>query len=173
RLGLNITKEQIDELESNITNINFEDAHQREKETRHDVMSHVYAFGLQCPSAAGIIHLGATSCYVGDNAEVIAMKEGLLIIKDKLIQVMKNLSEFALRYKSLPTLGFTHFQAAQLTTVGKRATLWLQDLLLDYETLCFTIDNLKLLGVKGTTGTQASFLTLFDGNIEKVIMLDK
>ncbi|MEG2539249.1 MAG: adenylosuccinate lyase [Clostridium sp.] len=172
RLGLNITPEQIKDLEDNISNINFEAAKQREKETRHDVMSHVYAYSLECPSAAGIIHLGATSCYVGDNAEVIAMKEALIIIKNKLVQVMKNLSHFALKYKSLPTLGFTHFQAAQLTTVGKRATLWLQDLLIDYETLCFTIDNLKMLGVKGTTGTQASFLTLFDGDINKVMELD-
>ncbi|MEG2893157.1 MAG: adenylosuccinate lyase [Clostridium sp.] len=173
KLGINITDEQIKELENNINNINYEEAKKRERETRHDVMSHVYAYGLQCPNAAGIIHLGATSCFVGDNAEVIAMREGLIIIRSKLIQVMKNLSDFAIKYKSMPTLGFTHFQAAQLTTVGKRASLWLHDLLMDYETLCFTIDNIKLLGVKGTTGTQASFLTLFDGDINKVMMLDK
>ncbi len=171
-LGLPITDEQIKELRENIENIDFDIAKKREKETRHDVMSHVYAYGVVCPNAKGIIHLGATSCYVGDNAEVIAMKEGLLLIRNKLVQVIKNLTVFAEKYKALPTLGFTHYQAAQLTTVGKRATLWIQDLLMDLETLNFTIDNLKLLGVKGTTGTQASFLNLFEGNHEKVKALD-
>lgn len=172
-LGLPITDEQINELKQNIDNIDFNLAKEKEKETRHDVMSHVYAYGSVCPNAKGIIHLGATSCYVGDNAEVIAMRDGLLLIRQKLIQIIKNLSSFAIKYKSLPTLGFTHYQAAQLTTVGKRATLWIQDLLMDLENITFTIDNLKLLGVKGTTGTQASFLNLFEGDHEKVKELDK
>ncbi|KMT23042.1 adenylosuccinate lyase [Clostridium cylindrosporum] len=172
-LGLNISESQINELKANIDNIDFELAKKKEKETRHDVMSHVYAYGAVCNEAKGIIHLGATSCYVGDNAEVIAMKEAMLLVRKKLIQVIKNLSNFALKYKSLPTLGFTHFQAAQLTTVGKRATLWIQELLMDLENLNFAIDNLKLLGVKGTTGTQASFLSLFDEDHEKVKLLEK
>lgn len=171
-LGLDITDEQISELKSNIHNINFEAAEEKEREIRHDVMSHVYAYGLQCPNAKKIIHLGATSCFVGDNTDIIIMKEALLIIKKKLINVILQLSEFAKKYKDIPTLGFTHYQPAQLTTVGKRATLWIQDLVLDLENLDFTISKLKLRGVKGTTGTQASFMALFDNNEDKVKMLD-
>ena len=172
-LGLNITDEQIEELKAHIYDINYEEATKREKEVRHDVMSHVYAYGLQCPKAKGIIHLGATSCYVGDNTDVIIMRDGLLLLKKKLVNVIKLLSDFALKYKDMPTLGFTHFQPAQLTTVGKRATLWIQDLVMDVENLDFVINNLKLRGVKGTTGTQASFMTLFEGDEEKVKLLDK
>lgn len=172
-LGLNITDEQIKELKDNVDNINYDVATQREKETRHDVMSHVYAYGVQCPNAKGIIHLGATSCYVGDNTDLIIMKEAMLIIRKKLINVIKHLSDFAIKYKGLPTLGFTHLQPAQLTTVGKRATLWMQDLLLDLENLDFVIDTLKFRGVKGTTGTQASFMELFNGDEEKIKALDK
>lgn len=172
-LGLNITDEQVNELRNNIDNIDFQLAKERERETRHDVMAHVHTYGVVCPNAKGIIHLGATSCYVGDNAEVIAMKEALILVRKKLIQVIENLSSFALKYKAVPTLGFTHFQPAQLTTVGKRATLWIQDLIIDLENLNFVIDNIKLLGVKGTTGTQASFLNLFEGDHEKVKALDK
>ena len=172
-LGLNITDEQIEELKAHIYDINYEEATKREKEVRHDVMSHVYAYGLQCPKAKGIIHLGATSCYVGDNTDVIIMRDGLLLLKKKLVNVIKLLSDFALKYKDMPTLGFTHFQPAQLTTVGKRATLWIQDLVMDIENLDFVINNLKLRGVKGTTGTQASFMTLFEGDEEKVKLLDK
>lgn len=172
-LGLDITDEQISELKSNIHNINFEAAEEKEREIRHDVMSHVYAYGLQCPNAKKIIHLGATSCFVGDNTDIIIMKEALLIIKKKLINVILQLSDFAKKYKDIPTLGFTHYQPAQLTTVGKRATLWIQDLVLDLENLDFTISKLKLRGVKGTTGTQASFMALFDNNEDKVKMLDK
>lgn len=172
-LGLDISLEQIEELKSNIENINYEVAEKREKETRHDVMSHVYAYGVQCPSAKGIIHLGATSCYVGDNTDLIVMKEALIVIKNKIIKTIYNLSKFALMYKSLPTLGFTHLQPAQLTTVGKRATLWIQDLLMDLENLEFVIDSLKFRGVKGTTGTQASFMELFNGDEVKVKTLDK
>lgn len=171
-LGLNISQEQVDELKKNVSNINYEDAELREKQTRHDVMSHVYAYGLQCPKAKGIIHLGATSCYVGDNTDVIIMKEALEIIRKKLLQVLANLKGFALKYKSMPQLAFTHLQPAQLTTVGKRATLWMQDILIDIEQIDFVIDNLKLLGVKGTTGTQASFLDLFNGDHDKVKKLD-
>ncbi|SHG94797.1 adenylosuccinate lyase [Tepidibacter thalassicus] len=172
-LGLNITKEQIDEMKANLDNINFEDAKKIEKETRHDVMSHVKAYGLLCPKAKGIIHLGATSAYVGDNTDIILMKEAMELIRVKLINLINNLKKFAIKYKDLPTLGFTHFQAAQLTTVGKRACLWMQDLLLDFEDLTYRIDTLKLRGVKGTTGTQASFLSLFEGDHEKVKKLDK
>ena len=172
-LGLNITSEQIEELKANVDNINYEDAQRREKEVRHDVMSHVYAYGLQCPKAKGIIHLGATSCYVGDNTDLIIMREGLVLIKKKILNVINLLTKFALKYKGLPTLGFTHFQPAQLTTVGKRATLWIQDLYLDLENLQFVIDNMRFRGVKGTTGTQASFMELFDGDTEKVKNLDK
>lgn len=172
-LGLNITDKQIQELKENVNNINYEDAEAREKIIRHDVMSHVYAYGLQCPTAKGIIHLGATSCYVGDNTDLIIMKEAMLLIRSKIIYVIQHLAEFALKYKDLPTLGFTHLQPAQLTTVGKRATLWIQDLLMDLENLDFVISNLKFRGVKGTTGTQASFMKLFDGNIEKVKKLDE
>lgn len=172
-LGLNITQEQIDELKSHIYDINYEDAEKREKETRHDVMSHVYAYGLQCPKAKPIIHLGATSAYVGDNTDVIQMSEGLKLIRVKILSVIKNLSDFAEKYKNLPALGFTHFQPAQLTTVGKRSCLWLQDLLMDLEELDFQISRLRLRGVKGTTGTQASFMALFDGDHEKIKELDR
>ncbi|MCD2345947.1 adenylosuccinate lyase [Clostridium guangxiense] len=172
-LGLNITQDQVDELKKHIDDINYEAAEEREKIVRHDVMSHVYAYGVQCPSAKGIIHLGATSCYVGDNTDIIIMKEALLIIKRKLINVISHLSQFALKYKALPTLGFTHLQPAQLTTVGKRCTLWIQDLMIDLENLDFVIENLKLRGVKGTTGTQASFMELFNGDESKVKELEK
>ncbi|GFP75899.1 adenylosuccinate lyase [Clostridium fungisolvens] len=172
-LGLNITEEQVNELKEHIYDINYDEAIKKEKEVRHDVMSHVYAYGLQCPSAKGIIHLGATSCYVGDNTDIIIMRDALLLVKKKLINVINHLSNFANKYKDLPTLGFTHFQPAQLTTVGKRATLWIQDLLIDLENLDFVIEKLKLRGVKGTTGTQASFMTLFDGDEEKIRTLDK
>lgn len=172
-LGLNISEEQIDELKSNIENINYEVAVEKEKEIRHDVMSHVYAYGIQCPNAKGIIHLGATSCFVGDNTDLIVMKEALLLLRNKLVNVIKNLSKFALKYKDLPTLGFTHLQPAQLTTVGKRAALWMQDLILDLENINFVIDTLKLRGVKGTTGTQASFMKLFDNNEGLVKGLDE
>ncbi|MEA4826310.1 MAG: adenylosuccinate lyase [Clostridium sp.] len=171
-LGLDISEEQINELKNNIDNINYEVAQEKEKEIRHDVMSHVYAYGLQCPNAKGIIHLGATSCYVGDNTDLIIMREALILIKSKLLNVINNLSNFALKYKALPTLGFTHLQPAQLTTVGKRATLWIQDLMMDLENLEFLIKSLKLRGVKGTTGTQASFMKLFDNDEELVKKLD-
>ncbi|MDF2502520.1 MULTISPECIES: adenylosuccinate lyase [Clostridium] len=172
-LGLNITDEQIDELKAHVNDINYEVAEKREKEVRHDVMSHVYAYGVQCPKAKGIIHLGATSCFVGDNTDIIIMKNALILIKNKIINVIEHLSEFALKYKDLPSLGYTHLQPAQLTTVGKRATLWMQDLLLDLESINFVIDTIKLRGVKGTTGTQASFMELFDGNEEKIKTLEK
>ncbi|WP_462392127.1 adenylosuccinate lyase, partial [Clostridium cadaveris] len=163
----------INELKANIHNINYEDAEKREREVRHDVMSHVYAYGLQCPSAKGIIHLGATSCYVGDNTDIIIMREALKVIRTKILNVMDSLSKFALEYKSLPTLGFTHLQPAQLTTVGKRATLWLQDLALDLENIDHVLSTLRMRGVKGTTGTQASFMNLFDNDEDLVIKLDK
>lgn len=172
-LGLNITDEQIAEMKAHVSDINYDVAAAKEKEVRHDVMAHVYAFGALAPKAMPIIHLGATSCYVTDNAEIILIREALLLVKAKMLQVMKKLSDFAIKYKSMPTLGFTHLQPAQLTTVGKRACLWLQDLLMDYENLCAVIDNLKLRGVKGTTGTQASFMTLFEGDGEKVKALEK
>lgn len=171
-LGLPITDQQIAELKAAADDINYDVAKAREKEVRHDVMSHVYAYGLQCPNAKGIIHLGATSCYVGDNTDLIIMTEGLKLIRKKLINVIANLADFAEKYKALPTLGFTHFQPAQPTTVGKRATLWLQDLLMDLEDLDHVLGTMKLLGSKGTTGTQASFLELFDGDIGKVRKLD-
>ncbi|RDU23912.1 adenylosuccinate lyase [Anaerosacchariphilus polymeriproducens] len=171
-LGLHITEEQIEELKANKDNINFEVAKEREKLVRHDVMSHVYAYGVQCPKAKGIIHLGATSCYVGDNTDVIVMAEGLKLVKKKLVNVLSELAVFAEKYKALPTLGFTHFQPAQPTTVGKRATLWMQEFLLDLEDLDYVINSLKLLGSKGTTGTQASFLELFDGDQEKIDKID-
>lgn len=171
-LGLDISQEQVDELKSNVDNINYEVAQEKEKEIRHDVMSHVYAYGLQCPNAKGIIHLGATSCYVGDNTDLIIIREALILIKKKILNVINNLANFSMKYKSLPTLGFTHLQPAQLTTVGKRAALWTQDLLLDIENLDFVIDNLKLRGVKGTTGTQASFMQLFNNDEEKVKRLE-
>lgn len=172
-LGLPITQEQIDELKANADDINYEVAEEREKLVRHDVMSHVYAYGVQCPKAKGIIHLGATSCYVGDNTDVIIMTEALKLIRNKLVTVIRNLSEFADKYKSLPTLGFTHFQPAQPTTVGKRATLWIQDLLMDLEDVEYQLSKAKLLGSKGTTGTQASFLELFEGDHEKCRLLDQ
>lgn len=172
-LGLNITDEQINELKAHINNINYEDAIKREKEVRHDVMSHVYAYGLQCPSAKGIIHLGATSCYVGDNTDVIIMRDALLLVKKKIVTVLDRLSKFAMQYKDMPTLGFTHYQPAQLTTVGKRATLWMQDLVMDIENIDHLLSTLKLRGVKGTTGTQASFMNLFEGDEAKVKALDK
>ena len=171
-LGLPITDEQIEELKAHINDVNYEDAIKREKEVRHDVMSHVYAYGLQCPKAKGIIHLGATSCYVGDNTDIIIMRDALLLIKEKMVTVLHRLRNFALKYKDMPTLGFTHYQPAQLTTVGKRATLWMQDLVMDIENIDYVIANLKLRGVKGTTGTQASFMNLFEGDEEKVKALD-
>lgn len=167
-----ITDEQIDELKAHAEDINYEVAKEREKQVRHDVMSHVYAYGQQCPKAAGIIHLGATSCYVGDNTDIIVMTEALHLVKKKLINVIKVLSDFAEEYKGLPTLAFTHFQPAQPTTVGKRACLWLQEFLLDYEELEFVLSNMKLLGSKGTTGTQASFLELFNGDQETIDKID-
>jgi adenylosuccinate lyase len=172
-LGLNITQEQVDELKAHKDDINYAEARAREKLVRHDVMSHVYAYGLQCPKAAGIIHLGATSCYVGDNTDIIVMAEGLKLVKRKLVNVMSKLKDFALEYAGLPTLAFTHFQPAQPTTVGKRASLWLMDLKLDYDDLCYVLDSLQLLGSKGTTGTQASFMELFDGDQEKIKELEK
>ncbi len=172
-LGLNITDEQINEMKNNLHNIDYVLAAQKEKEFRHDVMAHVHTFGTACPKAMPIIHLGATSAYVGDNTDVIIMREALLIIKNKLLNLMNVLSQFCLKYKDIPTLGFTHFQPAQLTTVGKRASLWLQDLYMDYEQLEFCISKLKLRGVKGTTGTQASFMSLFENDNEKVKKVDK
>ncbi len=172
-LGLPITQEQIDELKEHADDINYDVAVEREKLVRHDVMSHVYAYGVQCPKAKGIIHLGATSCYVGDNTDIIIMTEALEYLRDKLVTVIKELSAFAMKYKALPTLAFTHFQPAQPTTVGKRATLWIQDLLMDLEDVEFQLGKAKLLGSKGTTGTQASFLELFDGDHEKCRELDR
>lgn len=172
-LGLNITDEQIDELKKYQEDINYEVAIEREALVRHDVMSHVYAYGVQCPSAKGIIHLGATSCYVGDNTDLIVMTDALKLVKKKLINVINELSKFAEEYKKLPTLAFTHFQPAQPTTVGKRATLWLMELILDLDDLNYLIDSMRLLGSKGTTGTQASFLELFNGDHEKVKQIDK
>ena len=171
-LGLNITQEQIDELKAHQDDINYEVAQAREKEVRHDVMSHVYAYGVQCPKAKGIIHLGATSCYVGDNTDIIIMTEALRLVRKKLVNVIAELAKFADKYKAQPTLGFTHFQPAQPTTVGKRATLWLQDFTIDLEDLDYVLDHMKLLGSKGTTGTQASFLELFDGDLSRVDRLD-
>ena len=172
-LGLPVTQEQIDEMEAHVDEIDYELAAQKEKELRHDVMAHIHAYGAQCPKAMPIIHLGATSCYVGDNTDVIIMREGLCLIRDKLVKALHNLAKFAEQYKALPTLGFTHFQAAQLVTVGKRATLWMNDLLMDLEEVEHRISKLKLLGCKGTTGTQASFLELFEGDHEKCKELDR
>ncbi len=171
-LGLHITQEQIDELKAHAEDINYDVAKAREKEVRHDVMSHVYAYGVQCPKAKGIIHLGATSCYVGDNTDIIVMTEALKLVRKKLINVIAELAKFSDQYKALPTLAFTHFQPAQPTTVGKRATLWMQEFLLDLEELDFVLGTMKLLGSKGTTGTQASFLELFDGNQETIDKID-
>ncbi len=173
KLGLNVTKEQVEELEAHVNDINYEDAEKREKEVRHDVMSHVYAYGLQCPNAAKIIHLGATSCYVGDNTDIIVMRDALTLVKKKLVNVMANLAAFAKKYKDMPCLAYTHLQPAQPTTVGKRATLWLNELLMDYEEVCYRISGLKLLGQKGTTGTQASFEELFHGDSAKIKQLEK
>src|SRR5574344_2107274 len=171
-LGLPITQEQIDELKAHKDDINYEDAKKREKEVRHDVMSHVYAYGLQCPKAKGIIHLGATSCYVGDNTDVIVMTEALKLVRRKIINVIAELAKFADKYKAQPTLAFTHFQPAQPTTVGKRATLWMMELMLDLEDIDYIIDNMMLLGSKGTTGTQASFKELFEGDEAKIKQID-
>lgn len=172
-LGLDISQDQVDELKKNQDNINYDIAQAREKEVRHDVMSHVYAYGIQCPKAAGIIHLGATSCFVGDNTDLIIDYEALDLIKKRLVKLISILSRFADQYKDLPTLGFTHFQPAQPTTVGKRACLWIQDFIFDLESLEDLLQRKRLRGVKGTTGTQASFLELFDGDYEKVKRLDK
>ena len=172
-LGLDITDEQLDELRAHKDDINYEVAEEREKVVRHDVMSHVYAYGVQCPKAKGIIHLGATSCYVGDNTDIIVMTEALKLIRKKLLNAMDKLAAFAEEYKNMPTLAYTHYQAAQPTTVGKRATLWLQDLFLDYQDLEYVLGSMKLLGCKGTTGSQASFMELFNGDHEKCRALDR
>ncbi|MCD8348324.1 MAG: adenylosuccinate lyase [Lachnospiraceae bacterium] len=171
-LGLAITDEQIAQMKAHQDDINYEVAKEREKVVRHDVMSHVYAYGVQCPKAKPIIHLGATSCYVGDNTDIIVMTEALQLVKKKLVNVIAQLKDFALKYKDLPTLAFTHFQPAQPTTVGKRATLWTQEFLMDLEDLDYVLSTMKLLGSKGTTGTQASFLELFDGDQEKIDQID-
>ncbi|MCD7727754.1 MAG: adenylosuccinate lyase [Ruminococcus sp.] len=173
KLGLPITQEQVDELEANIENIDYDVAREREKLVRHDVMAHVYTYGVACPKAKGIIHLGATSCYVGDNTDIIIMRDALKVVKRKLIGVIAQLSEFAEKYKNLPALAYTHLQPAQLTTIGKRATLWCNELLMDLEEIDFRLKNLKLLGSKGTTGTQASFVELFEGDSEKIKALEK
>ena len=172
-LGLSITDEQIAELEAHVDDINYDVAEMREREVRHDVMSHVYAYGVQCPGAAGIIHLGATSCYVGDNTDVVILREASRIVLKKTAAVLKNLASFAKKYKDMPCLAYTHLQPAQLTTVGKRATLWMNELIMDVENLEFQLSHLSLLGQKGTTGTQASFMELFDGDGEKVVRLEK
>lgn len=172
-LGLDITQAQIDQMEANIDNIDYAVARAREKEVRHDVMAHVYAFGKVAPEAAGIIHLGATSAYVGDNTDIIQLKEGLLLVRKKLAIALEKMAAFADQYKALPTLGFTHFQAAQLTTVGKRATLWMNELLMDMDEIDYRIETLRMLGSKGTTGTQASFMELFDGDESKIIAMEK
>ncbi len=168
-----ITQEMIDEMEAHVTDIDYEMAAAEERKLRHDVMAHVHTYGHQCPKAAGIIHLGATSCYVGDNTDIILMREGLELVRNKLVQVLAALGKFADQYKALPTLGYTHFQAAQMVTVGKRATLWMNELLMDLEEVEFRIDSLILLGSKGTTGTQASFMELFDGDTDKVKELER
>lgn len=171
-LGLNITQEQIDELKAHADDINYDVAKERERQVRHDVMSHVYAYGVQCPKAKGIIHLGATSCYVGDNTDIIVMTEALKLVRKKLVNVIAELAKFADKYKAQPTLAFTHFQPAQPTTVGKRATLWTQEFLMDLEDLEYVLGTMKLLGSKGTTGTQASFLELFNGDQETIDKID-
>ncbi|MGN1135762.1 MAG: adenylosuccinate lyase [Oscillospiraceae bacterium] len=173
KLGLPVTQEQVDELEANVDNIDYETAAEREKLVRHDVMAHVYTYGLACPKAKGIIHLGATSCYVGDNTDIIIMRDALKVVKRKLINVLSQLSDFAMEYKDMPALAYTHLQPAQLTTVGKRATLWMNELLMDLNEIEYRIDNLALLGSKGTTGTQASFMELFEGDTEKVKKLEE
>ena len=172
-LGLPVTQEQIDEMEAHIDDIDYELAAEKERQLRHDVMAHIHTFGTVCPKAMPIIHLGATSCYVGDNTDIILMREGLELVRNKLVQVLGHLARFADTYKALPTLGFTHFQPAQLVTVGKRATLWMNELLLDLDEVEYRIASLKLLGCKGTTGTQASFLELFEGDHEKCRELDR
>ena len=172
-LGLPVTQAQVSQLEAHVDDIDYEAAARYEKELRHDVMAHIHAYGDQCPDAMPIIHLGATSCYVGDNTDVILMREGLMLVRDKLVRVLNDLAKFADTYKALPTLGFTHFQAAQLTTVGKRATLWMNELLMDLHEVEYRIEHLQLLGSKGTTGTQASFLELFEGDHEKVKELER
>lgn len=173
KLGLPVTEEQVKELEAHVNDIDYKAAEEREKLVRHDVMSHVYAYGLVCPKAKGIIHLGATSCYVGDNTDVIVMRDALHIVRRKLINVIKQLSDFAMKYKAMPCLAYTHLQPAQLTTVGKRATLWINELLMDLDEIEYRISSLKLLGSKGTTGTQASFMELFEGDDKKVKELEK
>ena len=172
-LGLPITREQIDELKAHVEDIDYEFAAAREHEVRHDVMAHVLTYGEKCPNARGIIHLGATSCYVGDNTDILLMRDGLKLVRGMLVNVLSALADFAEQHKALPTLAYTHFQAAQPTTMGKRATLWMQDLLMDLEQLDFQLDHLRLLGCKGTTGTGASFLALFDGDADKVVELEK
>ena len=172
-LGLDISEEQIAELEAHAEDINYDVAQAREREVRHDVMSHVYAYGVQCPKAKGIIHLGATSCYVGDNTDIIIMRDALQIVRRKLINVIALLSDFALKYKDMPALAYTHLQPAQLTTVGKRATLWINEFMQDLEEIEYRMDTLKILGCKGTTGTQASFVELFDGDEEKIKKLEE
>lgn len=173
KLGLPVTQEQVDELEANVDNIDYAVAAEREKLVRHDVMAHVYTYGLACPKAKGIIHLGATSCYVGDNTDIIIMRDALKVVKRKLINVLGQLSEFAMEYKDMPALAYTHLQPAQLTTVGKRATLWMNELLMDLNEIDYRIEHLVLLGSKGTTGTQASFMELFEGDTDKVKKLEE
>ena len=173
KLGLPVTQAQVDQLEAHINDIDYDMAAEREKKVRHDVMAHVYTYGQACPDAAGIIHLGATSCYVGDNTDVIIMRDALQVVRRKLINVMNNLAKFAREYKDMPCMAYTHLQPAQPTTVGKRATLWLNELLMDFEELEYRISNLKLLGSKGTTGTQASFMELFEGDTAKIKELEK
>lgn len=172
-LGLDITEEQLDEMRAHIEDIDFELAEKKEAEFRHDVMAHVHAFGVVCPKAMPIIHLGATSCFVGDNTDLIQIRQSLYLIRDKIVTLISTIKQFAAKYKSLPTLGFTHFQPAQLTTVGKRSCLWLQDILMDLEEIERMASTLPLRGVKGTTGTQATFLELFDGDHEKVKLLNE
>lgn len=173
KLGLPVTQEQVDELEANVDNIDYATAAEREKLVRHDVMAHVYTYGLACPKAKGIIHLGATSCYVGDNTDVIIMRDALKVVRRKLINVLSQLSDFAMQYKDMPALAYTHLQPAQLTTVGKRATLWMNELLMDLDEIEYRINSLALLGSKGTTGTQASFMELFEGDTDKVKKLEE
>ena len=173
-LGLTqITDEMIEEMEAHVDDTNYDVAAEEEKKLRHDVMAHVHAYGAQCPKAKGIIHLGATSCYVGDNTDIILMREGLIQVRSKIVRVLDALAKFADAYKAMPTLGFTHFQAAQMVTVGKRATLWMNELLMDLEEINFRIEHMKLLGSKGTTGTQASFMELFGGDTDKVKALEQ
>ena len=171
-LGLPITDKQIEEMSAHLDDIDFDLAAQKEKEFRHDVMSHVHTFGMCCPSAMPVIHLGATSCYVGDNTDLIQLRDGMKIVRRKMLKVIEIMSKVADQYKALPTLGFTHYQPAQLTTVGKRVTLWLQDMVMDFERLEYELEALPFRGVKGTTGTQASFLSLFDGDHDKVKALN-